>query len=106
MQPQHPNTMSRIVNTQFVGGFERFDLYVGRFAMVTYVHAVWGPTLDQTATYTVRFGRLRLKEFPWRPRDPPTEQERDGITLYLHLFVPDLNLEPPEAGGHNPRRQP
>ena len=79
----------------FVGGVGRFDLYVGRFPQRTFVQVVWGTRLRYSDEYTVHGGKLRLCDFQWRDREFPTGEELDLIKQYLHLFVPDLNIEPP-----------
>ena len=70
---------------RYVGGYERFDLWIER----TYgVIAVWGVGVSNwhwvssiPAISTDHFGPLK---------DPPTEQELEGIRLYLKLFVPEV----------------
>ena len=93
MEPQYKFIPMRGVT--FVGGVGRFDLYVGRFPERTYVHVMWGPALKYSDQYNVYGGKLHLCDFQWRDREFPAEEELDLVKQYLHLFVPDLNIEPP-----------
>ena len=90
-----PRYKSILKAGDFVGGFERFDLYVTRyFQHGYYLYVVWGSQTKYIDLYRIHGGKLRLQPFMYRDRDFPTQQEKDGIMQYLHLFVPYLNIAP------------
>lgn len=91
MEPRyHPNWVQDVT---FIGGFERFDLFMDGDDDL---RIVWGATDPRwhfikkgskhfSLTWTeMEYGTLT---------DPPSRAELNGIRLYLKLFCPDIWAE-------------
>ena len=71
-------------DVHYVGGYERFDLYVARQPHGVSVRVVWG-----TSHYEWH-GLHGLHHVVPGLGNPPSFKELEGIRLYLKMFVPEV----------------
>lgn len=90
MEPRHrPNWVQDVT---FIGGFERFDLFMDGDDDLRIVWGVPDSHWHFVEKGSEHFVFAGLADYG-RLEDPPTPEELNGIRLYLKLFCPDIWAE-------------